>query len=112
MRIPATRGVRFWLLMWATLAAAAATRLSVGQLLNLVTAARAAGASDQEIAAKLAGVELKERLIPAGFPADLGPQTQERLRILALESAFLLPPAAAVPGKPATSAGSAARAAG
>jgi hypothetical protein len=89
-----------YLLTWTVVPGMAASRLSVARLWALVTSERTAGASDQEIAGKLAGMELSERFTAASSSEDLGPKTKDALRLLAAESEFLRPPAAAMPDDP------------
>ena len=94
------RFLRYLLLAAMTIPASAATRLSVQELQTLIESAVQAGRSDEEIARRLSGVELKERLTEnrAGFfPPTMGAKTQASLQLLAYTSALLPPPAAEAP---------------
>jgi len=86
-----------WLLSWlilSVLPAWAAKRLTIAQLEHLLSAEVAAHKQDSEIATKIAGVVLAERISPATF-ARLDAQLQksvliyQALRLLADQSEFL-----------------------
>jgi VWFA-related protein len=78
--------------------------VAVRQLDGMLAAARAAGASDDAIANKIAHLDLKERLTRATlarFSSGFGQRTAAALELLADRSAFLDPPAdEIVPGEP------------
>jgi hypothetical protein len=89
------------ILLWAagSLQAFAASPITAEQLENIVAAA--GHKSDAAVAREISGLELTERLSMARFSrcvADLpGPHAKEALLALADMSAFLDPPAAAIP---------------
>lgn len=78
--------------------------ISVAQLQAMVAAARSAHDSDEDLAQKIAGVTLADRLSDATLAALLekptGPDTAQELRLQADKSAFLLPPSAELPQDP------------
>jgi len=88
---------RIWLLCWLILTVLpswAAKRLSVAQLEQLLTADFAAHKQDSEIARKLAGVALSERISQTTFARldeqfHSSPLASQALRVLADQSQFL-----------------------
>jgi VWFA-related protein len=80
----------------------AASRVTVHQLSDMLTSARASGRSDGEIVREIGRVELTDRLTDATLSSlsrDQGERTQLALRILADESAFLDPPPSELPNE-------------
>ena len=86
----------------------AARTLSVKDLGALIADLQQQNKSDSGIAEKLMDVDLSEELTPSAIDQlrskDLGPETLEQLRILAVESAMLPPPASDLPATPAPDA--------
>ena len=84
---------------WAT------KRISVAQLQQIIEAADEAHRSDSSTAQQLGDVSLTERLSPAALRAleasSRGNMTNQSLRVLADESAFLNPPANEILSRPA-----------
>jgi len=82
----------------------AAKHISVAQLQQIMDAAAEANRSDAAVAQQLADVSLTERLSPATLTAleskSHGNMTNECLRVLADESAFLNPPASEILSRP------------
>jgi len=84
----------------------AASRPTVRQLAEILTSAHTSRLLDDDIAQRIARVELSERITDATLSSlsrDQGESTKVALRILADESAFLDPPASELPtgGPPA-----------
>ncbi len=80
----------------------AAARVTVAQLEQILTKARAAHKSDVEMVRQIGRVELSERLTETRLELLTknlaeGPQTTQALRLLADQSAFLDPPASELP---------------
>jgi VWFA-related protein len=87
MRRPAV----FVLVMLAAVPVSFASQLSVRELEGLILSARAAGATDADVAHKVSRVEIKERLTEgalADIRADSEPKTDGVLALLADESEF------------------------
>ena len=87
-----------------TLPALAARTLSVKELNALIADMQQQSKSDSNIADKLMDIDLTEELTPGAIDQlrsmNLGPETLEQIRILAVESALLPPPSAEVPATP------------
>lgn len=79
----------------------AARTLSVQELGAMIADLQQQAKSDSNIADKLMNVDLSEELTPAAIDQlrgmNLGPETLEQVRILAVESALLPPPASDLP---------------
>jgi VWFA-related protein len=88
-----------------TIPASAARRVTSEQLQQTLAASLAAHRLDDAIAQQLAGYELSARLSPSALSQLLatasGPKTRQALRVMADASAFLDPPVAEIPPKPA-----------
>lgn len=88
------------------LPAAGAKHVTVAQLEQAIAAASAAHQPDAELARRIRGMELSERLTDAtlsriGEHLTPGSQADLSLRLLADQSAFLAPPASELPAAPA-----------
>ena len=85
--------------------ALAAAEISAQQLTDIVVSAEARRQSDKDLARKIAGIELTQRLTDDTLATLLhrapGPQTREALQAVADESTFLDPPASELPDQPA-----------
>jgi len=93
-------------ILWmATAPVFAGTKITVAQLDSTLADMHQQGRTDDAVATKLKDLELTEELAPSVMNSFVkyqpGPQSIVQIRVLALQSAMLPPPAAEIPASPA-----------